>query len=73
MAKVMVAPPKCPVCDALLPATAANDSPVFPFCSKRCKQIDLARWLDGKYAIVETADPLKLLEATGDFDPDNVV
>jgi endogenous inhibitor of DNA gyrase (YacG/DUF329 family) len=22
-----------------------------PFCSKRCADIDLARWLDGRYAI----------------------
>ena len=22
-----------------------------PFCSKRCRQIDLARWLDGSYAV----------------------
>jgi endogenous inhibitor of DNA gyrase (YacG/DUF329 family) len=23
----------------------------FPFCSERCKLIDLGRWLDGKYQI----------------------
>jgi hypothetical protein len=22
-----------------------------PFCSKRCRDLDLARWLDGRYAI----------------------
>lgn len=24
---------------------------VFPFCSDRCKLVDLGRWLDGKYQI----------------------
>jgi endogenous inhibitor of DNA gyrase (YacG/DUF329 family) len=29
-----------------------------PFCSKRCADIDLARWLGGAYAIIgEPADP----------------
>ena len=23
----------------------------FPFCSERCKLIDLGRWLDGRYQI----------------------
>jgi endogenous inhibitor of DNA gyrase (YacG/DUF329 family) len=23
----------------------------FPFCSKRCRFVDLGRWLDGKYRI----------------------
>jgi hypothetical protein len=28
-----------------------QDYPYRPFCSKRCADIDLARWLDGRYAI----------------------
>lgn len=35
----------CPICER--PATKANA----PFCSDRCKQVDLNRWLDGSYAI----------------------
>jgi endogenous inhibitor of DNA gyrase (YacG/DUF329 family) len=39
-------PPKaCPVCGK--PATKEHD----PFCSKRCAQIDLNRWLSGTYVI----------------------
>jgi endogenous inhibitor of DNA gyrase (YacG/DUF329 family) len=30
--------------------------PFYPFCSKRCKTIDLGRWLKGTYAI-EAAEP----------------
>jgi uncharacterized protein len=29
----------------------------YPFCSERCKLIDLGRWLDGKYQIQVEKDP----------------
>ena len=35
----------CPVCGQ--PATAAST----PFCSERCRDVDLARWLSGSYVI----------------------
>ncbi len=35
-----------------------------PFCSKRCADIDLGRWLDGQYAI--PGDPASLSD--GDTD-----
>jgi endogenous inhibitor of DNA gyrase (YacG/DUF329 family) len=38
-------PPACPVCGR--PAAKA----VSPFCSRRCADIDLGRWLKGGYAI----------------------
>lgn len=37
---------KCPVCETRL---ATPDSR--PFCSKRCADVDLSRWLKGNYAI----------------------
>ncbi len=39
----------CPSCGTLVPA--APDSLTFPFCSERCKMLDLANWLDGNYRI----------------------
>ncbi|VAV86561.1 hypothetical protein MNBD_ALPHA06-317 [hydrothermal vent metagenome] len=36
---------KCVICKK--PALAAHK----PFCSDRCKQVDLGRWLKGVYAI----------------------
>ncbi|MGZ5936212.1 MAG: DNA gyrase inhibitor YacG [Rhizomicrobium sp.] len=35
----------CPVCGK------PRDANFRPFCSKRCKDLDLARWLSGEYAI----------------------
>ena len=31
---------------------------MFPFCSERCKKVDLFRWFDGRYAVVEDVDPM---------------
>lgn len=28
-----------------------SDQPFFPFCSDRCKLVDLGRWMDGSYLI----------------------
>jgi uncharacterized protein len=42
----------CPICKT--PVDEANRSEPassFPFCSPRCKLIDLGRWLGGKYQI----------------------
>jgi uncharacterized protein len=38
-------PRKCPICGK--DATQAD----YPFCSRRCAEIDLNRWLSGAYAI----------------------
>ncbi len=41
---------QCPICKKpVLEPTDADR--VYPFCSERCKLIDLGRWLDGKYQI----------------------
>jgi endogenous inhibitor of DNA gyrase (YacG/DUF329 family) len=36
---------KCPICGK--PATEASK----PFCSERCRDVDLNRWLSGSYVI----------------------
>lgn len=49
-------PLRCSVCQRVCPDDPA--SRVFrPFCSRRCQQVDLMRWMDGRYAIVEEIDP----------------
>lgn len=43
---------RCPICKQPVADPPAPDAPrTFPFCSERCKLIDLGRWLDGKYQI----------------------
>jgi hypothetical protein len=47
-----VDPPKaCSICGK--PATVRYK----PFCSKRCADVDLNRWLKGTYAIPAVEDP----------------
>lgn len=41
---------RCPICDKPAIDTYA------PFCSKRCADIDLHRWLSGSYAIPAVED-----------------
>ena len=40
----------CPIC------SKPTDETVKPFCSKRCADVDLHRWLSGSYAIPVTED-----------------
>jgi endogenous inhibitor of DNA gyrase (YacG/DUF329 family) len=37
---------RCPICQREMQGEKA-DWPQFPFCSPRCKTIDLGRWLSG--------------------------
>ena len=53
----------CPQCGTLTPFS--SDNPWRPFCSERCKLIDLGNWATGSYRIpVEEPDH-------GVDDPDN--
>ncbi len=46
----------CPIC------AKPTDPAHRPFCSRRCADVDLARWLTGRYAIAST-DPEDIEEA----------
>jgi endogenous inhibitor of DNA gyrase (YacG/DUF329 family) len=38
---------KCPICKK----PAMKENPDFPFCSDRCRLIDLGKWASGAYVI----------------------
>ena len=40
---------KCPICKARV--NARTENPAFPFCSERCKTIDLGAWATESYRI----------------------
>jgi endogenous inhibitor of DNA gyrase (YacG/DUF329 family) len=44
------APPGCPICGRPMVVEFR------PFCSKRCADIDLQRWLSGRYAVPAVED-----------------
>jgi endogenous inhibitor of DNA gyrase (YacG/DUF329 family) len=41
----------CPTCAKVMEGASLAELPNFPFCSKRCKLVDLGRWLDGTYRV----------------------
>lgn len=42
--------PSCPICGR------PNEDAFRPFCSKRCSDVDLSRWLTGGYVIRSRED-----------------
>ena len=46
--------PRCPVCSVQIDLKIATA----PFCSERCRVIDLGRWLDEAYGVPETKRPV---------------
>jgi len=51
---------ECPTCHKTVTVPRKEDAPHRPFCSQRCKLVDLGRWLDGTYTISEPASPQEL-------------
>ena len=53
----------CPIC------AKETDPKYRPFCSRRCADVDLARWLNGSYAIPVAEDEDDRPDADGREDP----
>jgi len=48
--------PRCPICGRTL-SGSPEASRVRPFCSARCADVDLHRWLGGAYRIATAEEP----------------
>lgn len=46
--------PRCPICKQ--PAPAMPENKAFPFCSDRCRMVDLGKWLNADYRIPVRSD-----------------
>jgi hypothetical protein len=44
---------RCPICKKRIPW---QGNPFRPFCSERCKLIDLDNWLEGRYRVPSRVD-----------------
>ena len=44
---------KCPICEKQV---KFKDNPFRPFCSERCKLVDLEHWFEGSYIIKGEVD-----------------
>ena len=56
---------KCPICGR--PTTAEHR----PFCSRRCADLDLQRWLSGRYAIPSVEQDTDDIGAAGYADEED--
>ena len=50
---------RCPTCHTLVLAGAEH----FPFCSERCRLIDLGKWASGGYVISTPINDPEMLES----------
>jgi uncharacterized protein len=48
-------PSPCPICKKGVLPRAENSA--FPFCSSRCKLVDLGQWLEGAYRVPTNEAP----------------
>lgn len=42
---------KCPICSKRFEVSSLDQNPAFPFCSDRCRLVDLGRWIDERYSV----------------------
>lgn len=61
MAKKKIRSLRCPTCRKLV----LKGEPEFPFCSERCRTIDLGKWASGGYVI---STPLNDPESGGEAE-----
>jgi len=59
---------RCPICKK--PCAPRPENRFFPFCSERCKLVDLGKWLGGEYRIEgrpeEVEDEMPILPTSDD-------
>jgi len=66
---------QCPVCHKTFKTCAQDpmtETPFFPFCSQRCKLIDLGAWLDADYRITSESQSDKPSQSSNDTNFDSI-
>ena len=60
---------QCPICRGA--SEHREHNPVFPFCSERCRMIDLGNWLGETYRIPTRESPDEHAVEDDETDPSN--
>ena len=60
---------RCPICRQIVLKT----EPEFPFCSDRCRSIDLGKWASGAYVVSSPAHDLEDVEIRMKQDEDDFI
>jgi uncharacterized protein len=58
---------KCPLCNK---PVEAKDNPHRPFCSERCKLLDLGNWVDENYRVPSRQERPSVEELEGQIPQD---
>ena len=64
----------CPICDRVMgitPGQGPKEWPQWPFCSPRCRLVDLGRWLGGTYRLPDPAMDSAMDAPTADALPED--
>ena len=62
----------CPVCHRTVKTSVrakSEEGGFFPFCSRRCKLVDLSAWLGAEYKIVSKSQSQEFSEPFDAVDP----
>ena len=62
----------CPECKAKFRYASVREHAWFPFCSERCKVIDLGRWFSNEYAFVEDTSREHDMKSKLDLDDPDI-
>jgi len=62
----------CPQCQRQVAVEEREELPTRPFCSRRCQQIDLGKWLSGAYVISDPLPGGTIAPFEGDVPEDGV-
>lgn len=54
----------CPICQKVVVETVLS----FPFCSQRCRLVDLGKWLREDYRVSRPLGPSALIEEAGEAE-----
>jgi len=60
---------RCPICERSMRGNSAAEFPHLPFCSERCRRIDLGRWLGERYRIPGPDSSVPSADADDDGSP----
>jgi endogenous inhibitor of DNA gyrase (YacG/DUF329 family) len=59
---------RCRICRR--PVAPKAENPTWPFCSERCRLIDLGRWMTGDYVISSPLDDIEAPRPPPDDEDD---
>jgi endogenous inhibitor of DNA gyrase (YacG/DUF329 family) len=59
---------RCPTCRAEVKPRGEN--PSFPFCTPRCRAVDLGRWFTGEYRVAGERAAHEAEKERGDEEPE---